>query len=68
MPYHRPQLTLAAPTVIARQAEPPPVEGQAQPPEPHPSRQPIDIADLADRVYRLMLQDVIIERERRARF
>jgi len=68
MPYHRPQLTLAAPAVIARQAEPPPVEGQAQSPEPPAARQPIDIADLAERVYRLMLQDAVIERERRARF
>ena len=68
MPYYRPQLTLAAPAVIARQAEPAPLEAQAQPHEQPTARQPIDMADLADRVYRLMLQDAIIERERRARF
>jgi hypothetical protein len=72
MPYQRPQMTLAAPAIIARQAE----QQQAQPgaaQAEQPAKQSdagaaLDVAELAERVYRLMQRDAIAERERQPRF
>jgi hypothetical protein len=58
MQYQRPELSLAVPARRAHQAAgPPPAEQgeRAQPPAPPPS---IDVDDLAERVYRLLLRDV----------
>jgi hypothetical protein len=66
MPYDRPNMTLAAPAIIARQAAAPPVEESPAKPAPPASRQEIDLGELAERVYQLMRRNTLIEQERRA--
>ena len=58
-------MTLAAPAAVARRTEEPLVEHPSPQPDQSRATQIIDVNDLAERVYRLMLHDTLIDQERK---